>query len=125
MPDELPLCLDVGHVIVGGGDPVEELRRYGDRVTHVHLKDVDPLVLDKLRRRKLGGLDEAVRERLFTELGSGVLDLDGVLGALAERRYAGWLMVEQDTSWPPPTESGAIGRRVFAAALRRPSRGQR
>jgi inosose dehydratase len=118
-PEVLPLCLDVGHYLVGGGDPVDALRRHGDRVTHVHLKDVDPEVLDRLRNGEIGSFGDAVRERLFTELGSGVLDLDGVLAVLAERRYDGWLMVEQDSGWPPPAESAAIGRRVLAAALRR------
>ena len=117
--ETLPFCLDVGHSLVGGGDPVSALRRYGDRVTHVHLKDVDPDVLERLRRREVGGFGDAVRARLFTELGSGVLDLDGVLAVLAERRYDGWLMVEQDSGWPPPAESAAIGRRVLAAAIRR------
>jgi inosose dehydratase len=114
----LPFCLDVGHYLVGGGDPVEGLRRYGERVTHVHLKDVDPDVLGRLRRREIGGFGDAIRQRLFTELGSGALDLDGVLGVLAERGYDGWLMVEQDSGWPPPAESAAIGRRVLAAAIR-------
>ena len=118
-PDVLPLCLDVGHWTVGGGDPVEALRRFGARVTHVHLKDVDPSVLDSLRAGTIPGFLAAVRARLFTELGSGVLDLHGVLDVLAERGYDGWLMVEQDSSWPPPAESAAIGRRVLAAALRR------
>ena len=117
--DVLPLCLDVGHSVVGGGDPITALRHYGDRVTHVHLKDVDPVVLERLRRREIGSFGDAVRERLFTELGSGALDLDGVLSVLAERGYDGWLMVEQDSGWPPPAESAAIGRRVLAAALRR------
>ena len=117
--DELPFCLDVGHYLVGGGDPVEALRRYGERVSHVHLKDVDPGVLDELRRREIGSFGDAVRQRLFTELGSGALDLVGILAVLAERRYRGWLMVEQDSGWPPPAESAAIGRRVLAAAIRR------
>ena len=68
---------------------------------------------------------DAIRERLFTELGAGVLDLDGVIAALAERDYAGWLMVEQDSSWGPPSESAAIGRRVLARALRPARVGQR
>jgi inosose dehydratase len=117
--EELPFCLDVGHYLVGGGDPVEALRRYGERVSHVHLKDVDPNVLARLRRREIAGFGDAVRQRLFTELGSGALDLDGILAVLAERRYDGWLMVEQDSGWPPPAESAAIGRRVLAAAIRR------
>jgi len=115
----LPFCLDVGHFLVGGGDPVEAIRRYGSRVEHVHLKDVDPEVLAGLRDGSVGGFGAAIRRRLFTELGAGALDLDGVLAALAERRYDGWLMVEQDSSWGPPAESAAIGRRVLAAALRR------
>lgn len=115
----LPLCLDVGHYLVGGGDPVEALRQYGERVEHVHLKDVDPDVLGALRDGTAGGFGGAIRSRLFTELGAGVLDLDGILGVLAARRYAGWLMVEQDSGWAPPAESAAIGRRVLAAALRR------
>jgi inosose dehydratase len=117
--DVLPFCLDVGHSTVGGGDPVAALRAYGKRVTHVHLKDVDPGLLGRLRRREIGGFGDAVRQRLFTELGSGVLDLDGILAVLAERRYDGWLIVEQDSGWPPPAESAAIGRRVLAAAIRR------
>jgi inosose dehydratase len=117
--DELPFCLDVGHYLVGGGDPVAALRRYDQRVSHIHLKDVDPDVLRRLRSREIGSFGDAVRQRLFTELGSGLLDLDGVLAVLAERRYDGWLMVEQDSSWPPPAESAAIGRRVLAAAIRR------
>jgi inosose dehydratase len=116
---DLPLCLDVGHYTVGGGDPVAALRQYGERVTHVHLKDVDPEVLAGLRDGTVDGFGAGIRLRLFTELGAGVLDLDAILEALAERSYAGWLMVEQDSGWPPPAESAAIGRRVLAAAIRR------
>jgi inosose dehydratase len=112
------ICLDVGHFLTGGGDPVATLRRLGERVTHVHLKDVDPLVLARLRSGELGGFGAAVRSRLFTELGSGSLDLLGCLRVLAEREYTGWLMVEQDSSWQPPAEAAAIGRRVLAHALR-------
>ena len=77
------------------------------------------MVLDGLRSGTIGGFDAAIRARLFTELGAGVLDLDGVLAAAAGRDYDGWLMVEQDSGWGPPSESAAIGRRVLAAALRR------
>lgn len=111
------ICLDVGHHVVGGGDPVEALRRLGPRVTHVHLKDVDPGVLADLRSGALRGFGRAVRARVFTELGTGVLDLLGCLRALVEAGYAGWLMVEQDSSWSPPSEAAAIGRRVLAQAL--------
>ena len=118
-PGLVPLCLDVGHWLVGGGDPVAAIDAFGERVTHVHLKDVDREVLGRLRDGELGGFTAAIRSRLFTELGSGILDLDGFLDALAAYSYRGWLMVEQDSGWPPPSESAAIGRRVLAAALRR------
>jgi inosose dehydratase len=117
-PGLVPLCLDVGHWLVGGGDPVAAIDAFGERVTHVHLKDVDGEVLGRLRDGELGGFTEAIGARLFTELGSGILDLDGCLNALAANGYRGWLMVEQDSGWPPPSESAAIGRRVLAAALR-------
>ena len=118
-PARVGICLDVGHHIVGGGDPVVDLRSLGDRVNHVHLKDVDPEVLADLRAGRFSGVGEAVRHGLFTELGAGALDLDGVIEALMERDYDGWLMVEQDRGFGPPSESAAIGRRVLAATLRR------
>jgi inosose dehydratase len=113
------ICLDVGHWTVGGGDPVAAIRRYGRRVEHVHLKDVDPEVLALMRRGRIKDFDEAVRARVFTELGAGVIDLPAILRELQAIDYAGWLMVEQDSSWGPPAESAAIGRRVLAAELRR------
>ena len=112
------LCLDVGHYLVGGGEPVRALRRYGQLVTHVHLKDVDPGVLARLRSGELDGFGAAVRERIFTELGNGALDLHGVLATLDALDYRGWLMVEQDSSWLPPSEAAAVGGRVLRYALR-------
>jgi inosose dehydratase len=112
------LCLDTGHHTVAGGDPVAAIRAHAARIGHLHLKDVDGVVLDRLRDGQLSGFAAAVRERIFTELGSGVVDLPGVLESLAAVGYGGWLMVEQDTSWLPPSESAAIGRRVLEYALR-------
>ena len=117
-PATVGICLDVGHYTVGGGEPVAALERLGERVTHVHLKDVDPAVHASLRDGALDGFDTATRLRVFTELGSGSLDLLSIVRALDAREYSGWLMVEQDSSWPPPSEAAAIGRRVLAHALR-------
>ncbi len=116
-PARVGVCLDVGHYLVGGGDPVEALERLGDRVTHLHLKDVDPTVLGRMASGEIVDFGGAVRARVFTELGSGSLDLLGCIRVLAARGYEGWLMVEQDSSWPPPSEAAAIGRRVLAFAL--------
>ena len=116
-PARVGICLDVGHYLVGGGDPVTALEWLGERMTHVHLKDVDPAVHARLSAGALSGLGEAVDQRIFTELGAGSLDLVGVLRVLAKRGYDGWLMVEQDSSWSPPSEAAAIGRRVLVDAL--------
>jgi inosose dehydratase len=118
-PDLVGFCLDVGHYVVGGGDPVAAVASLGSRVRHVHLKDVAAEPLERLSAGRVPGFRAALRERLFTELGAGVLDLDGVLGALAAIGYQGWLMVEQDTTWRPPSESAAIGRAVLTEAIRR------
>ena len=112
------LCLDVGHYLVGGGDPVEAIRGHGRLITHLHAKDVDPLVLARLRSGELTGFGHAVRERLFTELGNGALDLAGVVAALDDIGFDGWLMVEQDSTWLAPAEAAAAGGRVLRYAIR-------
>jgi inosose dehydratase len=111
------LCLDVGHYLVGGGDPVEAIRRHGRLVTHVHAKDVDPAVLARLRAGEIDGFMGGIRERLFTELGVGALDLGGVVRALDDVGFDGWIMVEQDSSWLPPAEAADVGGRALRAAL--------
>jgi len=113
------LCLDVGHYLVGGGEPARAIRAFGQLITHVHLKDVDASVLGRLRGGEMDGFGAAVRERIFTELGNGALDLDGVLATLDAIGYGGWLMVEQDSSWLAPSEAAAVGRRVLDYALGR------
>ena len=112
------LCLDVGHYLVGGGEPARAIRAFGTLITHIHLKDVDAAVLGRLRSGELAGFGAAVRERIFTELGNGALHLTDVLGTLDAIGYAGWLMVEQDSSWLPPSEAAAVGKRVLDYALR-------
>jgi inosose dehydratase len=116
--DLVGLCLDVGHYLVGGGDPVDAIRRYGSRVRHVHMKDVDPGVLQRLRAGAIPGFLDALEARIFTELGNGVLDVLGVVRELARLNYTGWLMSEQDTTWRPPAESAAISRAVLGYARR-------
>jgi inosose dehydratase len=116
--DLVGLCLDVGHYIVGGGDPVQAIRQYGRRVRHVHLKDVDADVLQRLRAGSVPGFLDALRARIFTELGSGILDVLGVVRELSRLDYHGWLMCEQDTTWRPPAESAAISRAVLGYAIR-------
>lgn len=117
-PYYVGLCLDVGHYIVGGGDPVAAVRRYGRRIRHVHMKDVDPAVLHQMQSGQLQGFLDALRARIFTELGNGVLDVLGVIQELSRLNYSGWLMCEQDTTHRPPSESAAISHAVLRYAIR-------
>lgn len=116
--DDVGICLDTGHHLLGGGDPVVTVERYADRITHVHVKDVATAPHDDLRRGRLDGLYHAIERRVFCTLGSGVLDLSAVLAALDRTGYDGWLMIEQDSAWEPAAEATAISRRVLDFALR-------
>jgi inosose dehydratase len=89
------LCLDSGHVSVGGGDPLELLREYGEQINHIHLKDVDHEVLRALRSGEIG-IEQAWDRGVFCAFGEGAVDLDGFLQTLSELRYRGWIVVEQD-----------------------------
>jgi len=106
---ELKLVWDVGHALYGGMDPIEVIRSHPQRIAYVHLKDVDGDALEALRRERLG-FEEGIRRRVFTELGRGVLDIPGLLAVLGEIDYAGWLMVEQDSTWLAPGESARASR---------------
>lgn len=103
------LCWDVGHAICGGVDPIDVVRAHPERIAYLHLKDVDGDVLAGVRRDGVPFAD-AVRRRVFTELGRGILDVPGLLTALREIDYSGWLMVEQDSTWLPPLESAKASR---------------
>jgi inosose dehydratase len=116
-PDRLGLCLDTGHWTVGGGDPVDAVRTYNQRLRHLHLKDVDASVLAGLRAGEVGSFTAAVEHVVFNTLGQGVLELEGMLGALDDLGYAGWLMVEQDSFVGGHREAASANRAALDAAL--------
>jgi inosose dehydratase len=91
------LCLDTGHLAIGGADPLALVNDAFDRIGHVHLKDVDGEVALRLRGGELG-LVEAVQHGLFRPLGDGDVPVADVVAALARRGYYGWLVLEQDTA---------------------------
>jgi inosose dehydratase len=109
------LCLDTGHYVFGGGDPVEALRRWGARVEYLHFKDVDAARLDEARARKLGFLD-AVRAGVFCPLGAGAVRFPELFHELDRIRYDGWAVVEQDVDMsgsaagPTPAECARASR---------------
>jgi inosose dehydratase len=92
---DVGLCLDTGHLLLGGGDPVRALRDWRDRVNHVHLKDARRAVLEEVIAER-AGMEAVWRRGAFCELGTGDLDVAGFLEALRARDYSGWLVVEQD-----------------------------
>jgi inosose dehydratase len=94
-PELLGLCLDTGHYFFGGGDPLDAVRLYGERIRHLHLKDVQLPVLETARHDEVGFLD-AVRRGVFCELGEGAIDFKQVIQNLSTLGYSGWAIVEQD-----------------------------
>ena len=95
-PSLLGVCLDTGHWMFGTGeDPVDAVRELGDRIWHVHFKDCDPAIMAESRAREWDGLT-STGHGVFCELGRGCVDFPGVLRALEEIGYQGWIVVEQD-----------------------------
>lgn len=110
-PDLLGLCLDTGHYMFGGGDPVDAVRTYAARIRHLHLKDVQLPVLEAARRDEVGFL-EAVRRGVFCELGEGAVDLKTVINEVTAGGYSEWAIVEQDV------DTRKMDVNPFASALR-------
>lgn len=90
------LCLDTGHLLIGGGDPVALAVEHPERVGHVHLKDVRTELAAKVRTGALTYTD-AVGQGMYVPLGSGDVDVAAIVGALEGAGYAGWYVLEQDT----------------------------
>ena len=93
----VPLCLDTGHVFVGGGDPVAVARAAGRRVRHVHLKDADAALSEAVRGRRVS-YAAAVQQGLFRPLGDGDARISEVLTELRSTGYDGWYVLEQDVA---------------------------
>jgi inosose dehydratase len=91
----IPLTLDTGHLLVGGADPVALARSAPDRVGHVHLKDVDARLADRVRAGDLS-FSAAVGTGLFRPLGEGDVDVLTLVRALEDAGYRGWYVLEQD-----------------------------
>jgi inosose dehydratase len=89
------LCLDTGHLLVAGADPVAIARSAQGRIAHVHLKDVDAALAGRVRACELG-YHEAVRQGLYRPLGEGDVDLGTLLEFLRCGGYRGWYVLEQD-----------------------------
>ena len=115
-PELVGLLLDTGHAVYGGADPLDLLRRHGERIRYVHLKDARASELDRVRATDIA-MEDAWKRGVFCPLGEGVVDFPRVIESLRSRGYAGWLIVEQDVVpdaagrlVPPPFESAKRSR---------------
>jgi inosose dehydratase len=88
------LCLDTGHLLLGGGDPARAMRDWGKRINHLHLKDARRSVVEGIVR-EAAPVSEIWRRHAFCRLGEGDLNVEAVLEAIRES-YSGWIVVEQD-----------------------------
>jgi inosose dehydratase len=105
---DAPWCLDTGHLFIGGVDPADFVAHHGDRIAHVHLKDVDSAVATRLRAGDVT-LMQAVQAGLFRPLGQGDAGIEAVIRHLDRQGYERWLVLEQDTAITgeePPVDSG-------------------
>jgi inosose dehydratase len=92
----ISLCLDTGHLLIGGTDPAELARQAPERIAHIHFKDVDARLARRVQDGRLT-YTQGVREGMYRPLGSGDVDVPAIVGSLRARGYDGWYVLEQDT----------------------------
>jgi inosose dehydratase len=104
----IKLCLDTGHLLIGGTDPLALAQQVPDRVAHAHLKDVDGTLAARVQAGELT-YTEAVRAGMYTPLGAGDIDIAGIVTSLRTNGFDGWFVMEQDTILDgEPTDEGPV-----------------
>jgi len=112
------LCLDTGHCVYGGGDPVDEAAKYRSKLRYVHIKDINSRVLGEARRNHFN-FEQAVGAGVFSSIGDGCIDFGSFFKILAETNYAGWAVVEQDVIYGRTTVPPADSMRASLGYLNR------
>lgn len=92
----ISLCLDTGHLLIGGTDPLQLARAVPGRIAHTHLKDVDAALAARVQSGELT-YTEAVAQGMYTPLGTGDVDIAGIVATLRDNGFDGWFVLEQDT----------------------------
>jgi inosose dehydratase len=92
---DVGLCLDTGHIVIGGGEPQQALSDWADRINHLHVKDVRRDVAAGIVAERAPATAIWSRQA-FCRLGEGDLELDGFIEQVRRSEYSGWLLVEQD-----------------------------
>ncbi|HEU4908047.1 MAG TPA: sugar phosphate isomerase/epimerase [Propionibacteriaceae bacterium] len=104
----ISLCLDTGHLLIGGTDPAWLARQAPERIAHLHLKDVDSKIAAQVQSGQLS-YSEAVRLGMYRPLGQGDVDVPAIVGCLRAHGYNGWYTLEQDTILSEePTDEGPV-----------------
>lgn len=93
--DLVSLCFDTGHYEFGGGNALQGLKQFSDRIKHVHFKDFDKSLFDSTVEDDLNYF-ESVRNGVFCELGKGSIPFEKIYKELTKQNYDGWIVVEQD-----------------------------
>jgi hypothetical protein len=91
------LCLDTGHLLIGGTDPVQLALEVPNRIAHVHLKDVDASLAARVRTGELT-YTQAVRDGMYTPLGAGDVDIVEIVTALRSQGFDGWFVSKTPSS---------------------------
>ena len=115
---DIGLCLETGHQLVGGGDPLASLERWGDRINHVHIKDARQSVIDEIVGESLP-VENIWKKRAFCKLGEGDVAVEAILKKLDSLDYSGWIVVEQDIMPRPDDPADAHRAQIANRALLR------
>ena len=112
-PEYVSLLFDTGHFTYCGADPLEMVKKYVNRIKHVHLKDIRPEVVKEVKDNDLSFL-EGVRRGTFTVPGDGDVDFAPIFDIIEKSGYEGYVVVEaeQDPAKANPLEY-AIKARKF------------
>ena len=115
-PDAVYLLFDTGHLAYCGEDYMAVLKKYAKRIKHVHLKDIRPEIVEKVKAEHLSFL-QGVRLGAFTVPGDGTIDFKPVFDALDEADYEGWMLVEaeQDPAIANPFKYAKMAREYIKA----------
>lgn len=94
---DIDLCFDTGHHAFWDQDPLAYMEKVFPRIAYMHLKNVDPAV----RARVLSGelsIAQSYGAGIMCPLPDGAVDIKAVMRLLAERHFAGPIVVEQDVA---------------------------
>jgi inosose dehydratase len=115
-PHLVSWCFDCGHLAYGGGDNLEMLARYGNRIGYVHIKDLDKSILEQAKTHGWS-FAQALKSYIFAPLGEGAARIPDVIEKLRLADYDGWLVIEQDTTPVDPTETARKNREYLERLL--------